>query len=177
LSTSREISDDLHDVGVKDFYLHVVSRDESGLKQQHIHSSNYLETRDVARDGCIGAALGLAAGLAGSALLAYFKPLGADVQVPGFVYLILIAAATLFGAWEGGLAGIGNESKKLARFHDDIAAGKYLILVYVRKHLESRVREMMERNHPDAALVAVDRHFINPFASPERIAPTSVHSV
>jgi hypothetical protein len=176
LSTSREISDDLHDVGVKDFYLHVVSQDETGLKQQHIHSSNYFETRDLVRDGCIGAILGFACGLIGVGLLAYFKPLGPDVTVPNFVNVILVAAATLFGAWEGGLAGIGSESKKLEKFHDDIAAGKYLVLVYVRKHLESRVREMMERKHPDAALVAVDRHFINPFASLQRISPPSVTS-
>ena len=176
LSTSREVSDDLHDVGVRDFYLHVVSRDESGLKQQHIHASNYLETRDLVRDGCIGAVLGFAAGLIGVGLLAYLKPLGADVVVPNFVYVILVAAVTLFGAWEGGLAGIGTENKKLEKFHDDIAAGKYLILVYVRKHLESRVRDMMERKHPDASLVAIDSHFINPFASLQRLGPDSVSS-
>jgi len=176
LSTSHDVSDDLHDVGIKDFYLHVISHDESGLKRQHIHAGNYLETRDVVRDGCIGAVLGLAAGLVGVGLLGYFKPLGSDVQVPTFVYVLLTALATLFGAWEGGLVGIANENKKLKRFHDDIAAGKYLILVYVRKHLEAQVREMMQRKHPDAALVAVDTHFVNPFVSPQGIAPTSIPS-
>jgi hypothetical protein len=176
LSTSHDVSDDLHGIGIKDFYLHVISRDESGLKQEHVHAGNYLETRDVVRDGCIGASLGLAAGLLGVGLLAYFKPLGPDVQVPMFVYIILTSVATLFGAWEGGLAGIANENKKLAKFHDDIAAGKYLILVYVRKHLESRVRDMMQQKHPDAALVAVDSHFINPFTAIQRIGQTSISS-
>jgi hypothetical protein len=173
LKTSRDVSDDLHDIGIKDFYLHVISQDESGLKREHVHSGNYLETRDVIRDGCIGAVMGLAAGLIGIGLLAYFKPLGADVQIPTFVYAILVAVATLFGAWEGGLVGIEKENKKLKRFHDDIAAGKYLILVYVRKHLESKVRDMMERKHADAALVAVDTHFVNPFASPQQVVHTS----
>jgi hypothetical protein len=176
LSTSHDVSDDLHAVGIKDFYLHVISKDESGLKQEHVHAGNYLETRDVVRDGCIGAALGLAAGLLGVGLLAYFKPLGPDVQIPMFVYIILTAVATLFGAWEGGLAGIANENKKLAKFHDEIAAGKYLILVYVRKHLESRVREMMQQKHPDAALIAVDSHFINPFTAIQRIGQPTVSS-
>jgi hypothetical protein len=176
LSTSRDVSDDLHEVGIKDFYLHVISKDESGLKQQHVHAGNYLETRDVVRDGLIGAAFGFVAGLIGIALLAYFQPLGPDVKIPLFVNAILVAAATLFGAWEGGLLGIANENKKLAKFHDDIAAGKYLILVYVRKHLEAKVREMMQKKHPDAALVAVDTHFINPFASPERTTQSSVPS-
>jgi hypothetical protein len=173
LSTSRDVSDDLHGIGIKDFYMHVISQDESGLKREHVHSGNYLETRDVVRDGCIGALMGLAIGLLGVGLLAYFKPLGNDVEIPGFVYAILTAVATLFGAWEGGLTGIANENKKLKRFHDDIAAGKYLILVYVRKSVEGKVREMMLKQHPDAALVAIDTHFVNPFASPKQIAQTS----
>ena len=80
LASTHDVSDDLHEVGVEDFYLHVICKDESGLKKQHIHSSNYLETLDVVRDGFIGAALGLAAGLIGVALLMYFDPFG---PIPG----------------------------------------------------------------------------------------------
>lgn len=173
LASTHDVSADLHQVGVKDFYLHVICKDECGLKKQHIHSSNYLETLDVVRDGFIGAALGFLAGLLGVALLMYFRPFGPEVEVPTFVYALLVGAATLFGAWEGGLAGIGAENKKLARFHDDIAAGKYLILVYVRKYQEATVRKMMQERHPDAELVAIDSHFINPFSSVRRVTETS----
>lgn len=170
LTSTQKISDDLHDVGVKDFYLHVISRDESGLKQQHIHSSNYLETLDIVRDGFIGAALGFVAGLIGIGLLMYFQPFGPTVQVPAYVYVILTGVATLFGAWVGGLTGIDSENNKLKRFHDDIAAGKYLILVYVRKYQEKSVLQVMAERHPEAVLKAVDTHFINPFSN---IAPAS----
>jgi hypothetical protein len=166
LSCTQDVSDDLHQAGVSDFYLHVISRDESGLKKQQIHSSNYLETLDVIRDGFIGAALGLLVGMIGIGLLMYFRPFGPDVQVPTFVYVILVLAATLFGAWEGGLTGIATENKKLSRFHDAIAEGKYLILVYVRRQQEDIVRKMMAERHPDAELVACDTHFINPFSTP-----------
>lgn len=176
LSSTHDVSDDLHQAGIKDFYLHVISRDECGLKKQHIHSSNYLETLDVIRDGFIGAALGFVVGLVGVGLLMYFQPFGANVQVPAFVYVILVGLATLFGAWEGGLTGIATENKKLSRFHDDIAAGKYLILVYVRKQREAAVRQMMQEKHPDAQLVAVDTHFINPFSSVARVSETSAPS-
>jgi hypothetical protein len=169
LASTHDVTDDLHAAGVEDFYLHVITKDESGLKQQHIHSSNYLETLDVVRDGFIGAALGFVIGLIGIALLMYFQPFGDHVQVPTFVYVILVGVATLFGAWEGGLTGIATENKKLARFHDDIEAGKYLILVYVRKHREEAVRRMMQERHPEAELVAVDTHFINPFSKVARV--------
>jgi hypothetical protein len=90
--------------------------------------------------------------------------------VPVYGYAILGAVATLFGAWEGGLAGIGAENKKLARFHDDIEAGKYLVLVYVRKQQEDSVTKMMKERHPEAELVAIDSHFINPFSKVSRLS-------
>jgi hypothetical protein len=171
LASAAQVSEDLHSVGVKDFYLHVISRDEHGLKKHQIHSSNYLETLDIVRDGFIGAALGFLIGLAGIGLLIYLRPFGAHV-VPAFVYAILVGVATLFGAWEGGLVGIDSEHKKLAKFHDDLIAGKYLILVYVRKHREAAVRKMMQEKHPDADLVAIDSHFVNPFSTIKRLPET-----
>jgi hypothetical protein len=162
LASTHQVSDDLHAVGVKDFYIHVVSKNESGLRQQQIHSSNYLETLDVLRVGLLGAAAGFVAGLAGVGLLKYFEPFGPDV--PTVVYAALTGVATLFGAWEGGLIGVAAENKKLARFHDAIEAGRYLILIYAFKEQEPAVREMMQRRHPEAEFVALDRYFLNPFS-------------
>ncbi|MDH4166491.1 MAG: hypothetical protein OEY13_09300 [Gammaproteobacteria bacterium] len=166
LDSTHVISDDLHEAGVKDFFVHVVSRDEAGLQQQHIHSSNYLETLDVVRDGIIGGVLGFVVGLIGVGLLDYFDPIG--VEIPAFVYYALVGVATLFGAWEGGLIGVGIENRKLAKFHDDIEAGKFLILIYALKEQEDRINKMMRERHPESELVAVDRHFINPFSTLKR---------
>ncbi|MBI4289875.1 MAG: hypothetical protein HY661_00180 [Betaproteobacteria bacterium] len=166
LSSTHQVSNDLHAAGVKDFFLHVVSKDESGLKQQHIHSSNYLETLDIVRDGLIGAGIGFVVGLAGAGLLIFFEPFGPDV--PAIAYVMAVVLVTMFGAWEGGLTGIATENKKLRRFHRDIEAGKYLILIYAWNEQEATVRAMMRTRHPEADLVAVDRHFINPFSDVAR---------
>lgn len=166
LDSTHQISDDLHAVGIKDYFLHVISRDEAGLRRQQIHSSNYLETLDVVRDGVIGGVAGFLVGLVGVWLIEYFDPFG--VEVPNLVYYAIVGVATLFGTWEGGLIGIGSENRKLARFHDDIGAGKFLILIYALRQQEPAVRRMMAERHPDAKLAAVDRHFINPFATPSR---------
>jgi hypothetical protein len=171
LGTTNQVSADLHAIGVRDFYLHVICRDHAGLKRHQIHSSNYFETLDIVRDGFIGAALGFMFGLAGVALLSLAKPFGEHV-VPMFVYAILVGAATLFGAWEGGLVGIDSENKKLIKFHDDLVAGKFLVLVYVRRHREQVVLKMMREQHPDAELVAVDSHFVNPFSNVSRVSRT-----
>ena len=93
-STSR-VSDDLHDVGIDDFFVHVIAKDESGLKKRHIHSGNYLETLDVVREGFLGAAIGMFAGVVGCVLLDNFGPFE---NIPWFVYVALTVVATLFGA-------------------------------------------------------------------------------
>ena len=168
LKSTQDISHDLHDVGINDFFVHVVCRDESGLKQQHIHSSNYLETLDLIRDGLIGGVAGFLVGLLGVWLLQHFAPFGPNVNVPSIVYYAIIGVATLFGAWEGGLIGVATENRKLAKFHDDLEAGKYLILIYALKVKEQAVRKMMRERHPESELVAVDSHYINPFSNLKR---------
>jgi hypothetical protein len=161
LVSTRNISDDLHSVGLDDWFIHVVSKDEAGLKRERIHSSNYLETMDLVRDGFIGANIGFIIGVIAAGLTMYFKPFGPSI--PGFIYLLIIVVATLFGAWEGGLLGVDSKNKKLQRFNDDIESGKYLILIYTRKNKESIIKELMLSKHPEAAHVATDRQFINPF--------------
>ncbi len=118
----------------------MIAKDESGLKKRHIHAGNYLETLDFIREGFLGAAIGLFAGVVGCILLDQFGPFK---NIPWFVYVALCGVATLFGAWEGGLIGVEKENKKLERFHEDIEAGRYLILIYARRDQESVVRHMM----------------------------------
>jgi len=161
LKSTHEVTDDLHEAGVRDFFVHVISKDESSLKQEHIHSSNYLETLDIVRDGFIGAALGFIAGLIGAGLLMFIEPFGPNF--PRIVLVLAIAVATMFGAWVGGLTGIATENKNLRKFHQDIESGKYLILVYTRKAQGAAVRALMRTKHPEAELAAVNTHFINPF--------------
>ena len=81
---------------------------------------------------------------------------------------LIVAVATMFGAWEGGLTGIATENKELHKFHHDIEAGKYLILVYARKEQGAAVRSMMREKHREVELVAVNKHFINPFSPVRR---------
>ncbi len=167
LKSTQQISDDLKEAGVSDLFIHVISKDESGLKKEHLHSSNYLETLDVLRNGGIGALIGFIVGVFAAGALMYFKPFGPNM--PEFVYLIIIGLLTLFGIWEGGLAGVACENRKLAMFHDDLENGKYLILIYVWKKQEQTVKDLMAKKHPEADLVATDIQYFNPFCPLKRI--------
>ena len=166
LVSTHQISDDLHAAGVEDWLVHVISRDEAGLKRDKLHSSNWLETTDLLRDGFIGANFGFIGGVLLAGAMMLFKPFGPEV--PGIVYFFMVVVATLFGAWAGGLIGFDSENRKIQRFHEDIENGKYLILIYAREGQREKIKAMMTERHPEARHVATDRHFINPFARPER---------
>jgi len=163
LDNTQSISDDLHEVGIDDWFIHVVSRDEAGLKREQIHSSNYLETLDLLRSGFIGANIGFIIGVIASALMMLLEPFGAGV-VPIYVYLIIIVFFTLFGSWQGGLYGVATENKKLERFREEINAGDYLVLIYAPKGQGEAVKTMMASKHPESRHVATDRQYINPFS-------------
>ena len=162
IDSSVTISEDLHEVGVHDWFIHVISKDEGGLKKNKLHSSNYLETLDFIRTGFIGANIGFIIGVIASGVILAFEPFGPNF--PKFAYFAITAFTTLFGAWEGGLYGVATENRKLARFHDDIEAGKYLFLIYARRGKGEAVKEMMAKKHPESRHVATDKHFISPFS-------------
>lgn len=162
LDVSQKVSDDLHEAGLLDWYLHVIGKDETGLFQKHIHSSNYLETLDLYRGTTIGGFFGFLFGWILVGLAAYYEPYGTPLS--NTVYFLIILFFTLFGVWEGGLYGVDSENKKIKPFHDEIETGKFLVLVYAAKEEEEAIIGMMRKKHPESKLVATDKHFINPFS-------------
>lgn len=162
LKSTQQISDDLHAIGIDDWFLHIHSKDESGLVKEHLHSSNYLESLDFIREGFIGASIGFVAGLAMAGLASVTDPFGTPIPLIGYAAIVFLV--TCFGAWVGGLTGTMQTNKKIARFHDDINAGKYLVLIYAKEHQVGKIQEMMTQKHAEATFAAVDPHFLNPFA-------------
>ena len=165
-STDR-ISHDLHDAGVSDWLVHVLSKNEAGLYKRHIHSANYIERLDIVRDGLVGAAIGFGISLLVVLFLLIVEPFGPNM--PWVAYLAIIAVLSMFGAWVGGLTGIASENKKMDKFHDDLESGKYLIIIYARKTEEDKVKELMGRLHPESDLAGVDSNFYNPFTTVQRV--------
>jgi hypothetical protein len=89
--------------------------------------------------------------------------------MPNIVYYAVTGFFTMFGAWEGGLTGIAIENKKTSLFHDDLESGNYLIMIYTKKASEDLVREVMQTQHQEAELAAVDESFYNPLKGLKRI--------
>ncbi len=172
LESTRAVSDDLHRVGIKDWFIHVVSNDEAGLKRERIHSSNYVETLDFVRTGLLGAYIGFFVGMFGAFLIMATQIFGTNTPVS--TYFAVMLFGTMFGAWMGGMLGFGVESKKLSQFHEDIQSGQFLILIYSRKGSGETIKAMMREKHPESEHVATDKNFISPFSEVNRIATPPV---
>lgn len=167
LESTRKINEDLHQSCVKHWFVHVLSKDENGLQRYKIHSSNYLEQLDTLRFGIIGAMTGLLVGILIALLVDRLKLFGTDMPSAGYIGIIVFFI--LFGAWEGGLMGIATENRKIALFHNELEAGAYLILIYAKEACEEIVRNLMETQHPEAKLVAVDASFYNPLTKLQKL--------
>lgn len=166
LTSAQKISADLHEAGVDDWFIHVISKDDSGLKKEQIHSGNYIEKLDILRYGIIGAVIGFICGLVVAGIMIVTEPFGSEAK--NIIYYAVIILLTCFGAWSGGLTGVASENKKIAAFNSDIETGKYLILIYARSERENIVKEMMLEKHPESTLEAIDKNFYNPLSGLKR---------
>lgn len=161
LDSTEQISNDLHQEGISDWNFHVLSKDEAGLYRRHIHSANYPQRLDIIRNAERGAILGLIGALFTTGYVIIAEPFGANQS--GLVYVAIFGFVTLFGAWAGGLAGIARENQKIAQYHDEIEAGKFLIMIDVPAGDQGRVQAVMAQKHPEAQLQRIGSTLINPF--------------
>ncbi len=157
IDSADQIASDMHNEGITDWNFHVVSKDQDGLHSHHINSAHYWQQFDLVHTALRGTLIGAAAGL----LLGFTVNVAAGFGWLSVPLLVLIGA--LFGGWLGAFLGLYHENYKISRFHDDIEAGKYLIMVDVHKDKEAQIRAVMERHHPEAALSGEDSTLINPF--------------
>lgn len=152
----------LKEEGISDWNFHVLSRDGIGLYQHGIHAATAYQELDVVhsgeRWGLIGALIGLALGGIGY----WLQPLPWDVDVLTVGLVTLVGG--LFGAWQGAVAGLSRQSYKIARFRDDLAARRHLVMVDVNDHNRARVRELMNVRFPSVTFRGGDTTWISPFA-------------
>lgn len=161
IDSTEQISTDLHSAGITHWNFHVLSKDEAGLYQRQIHRANYFQRLDIVRNAERGAMLGLLAGIYGMVFINTSEPFGPN---PGMLaYFTVLFVLTLFGAWTGGLAGLGVENQKIRQYHDELEAGKYLILIDVKVGEEDRVHDLMSQKHPEAQFKRIGSTLINPF--------------
>ena len=160
----EEVSKDLHEHGITYWNFCVHSKDEVGLHKRRVHSASYLQQRDVIRHGERGAIIGFLIAVVAVLFVMFAKPFGTETH-PLF-YVAIFGFITLFGAWAGGLHGLATENQSIAKFHDEVAAGKHLLMIDVKKEKEPSVKQLMQDNHPEAQFKGSESTFILPFSCP-----------
>lgn len=159
LAATQRIADALHRAGLKSWNFHVLSRDEAGLYQRHIHSGNPIHWRDVIRSGERGALIGFAIGLWLGVIAIMLMDLSDNAQLA--VQFGVTLVPTLFGAWVGGLVGLSNENYKIQRFHGELESGRHLLLIDIDRSFVPMVRKLM--SHFPAFEAGSDSPAILPF--------------
>lgn len=173
LQTTREVSDAIHAEGISDHDFHVVSRDEAGLYTHRIHSATTYQQLDVIHTGERWALAGGAIATIAVVMLHVFSPWGFQPSLLAGAALILLGG--LFGAWQGGMIGMSRENYKLAPFHQDLEAGRHLIMVDLPRDREGDVREGLRLRFPTLRPGGEDSTLINPFESPPKIYLQNTH--
>jgi hypothetical protein len=148
------ISDDLDDLeiiehqlegaGVTTPQIHVLSEDDAGVKAHHLNDVEAVLRKDVVQGTERGAVVGI---LGAVAILGVTWATGmADTITwvpPIFLSLIILGFCT----WEGGLIGISEPHKDVARFKDTLHSGKHVLVVDVHENQESILSRVIGQ-HP-----------------------------
>ena len=173
LATTEQVSQAVHGAGTTDWNFHAVSCDEAGLYRHHIHSAMPYQELDFVHTGVAwaigGGALGLLLGLVARAM----QPL--PVHIDGLAVGLLALVCGAFGGWLGGMIGLSRENYKLAPFHAQLAAGKTLVLIDVKKQHALEIQSLIRDRFPRAQYAGVDSTFINPFDRPRVVYQQITH--
>ncbi len=160
----EQVSKDLHEHGITYWNFCVHSKDEVGLHKRRVHSASYLQQREVIRHGERGAIIGFIIATLAVLYVMVGKPFGEETHI--LVYIAIFGFITMFGAWAGGLSGLATENQSIAKFHDDVTAGKHLLMIDVKKEKEESVKQLMQKNHSEAEYKGSESTFILPFTCP-----------
>lgn len=148
------ISDDLEDLevierqleaaGVTSPQIHVLSRDDAGLEEHHLHQVEAVLKKDVVK----GTELGAVVGVIGAILVLVLAWISGLTETYTWIPAIFLAIVVLgFCTWEGGLIGIQEPHTDFRRFQQDLDAGRHILFVDVDPEQESILRSVVSE-HP-----------------------------
>lgn len=152
----------LSQLGVVESNLHVLSRDEEGLKKHHLNAATPIHELDILRYGergfVIGAVLSAIVITLVNIYTGWFQMFGA-LGVLSMAFLIVG-----FMTWIGGFVGVQSENYKIRRFHNEIVAGAYLLMVDVYPRQRTQVEASM-RQQANVTKAGEDSTLVMPFDS------------
>lgn len=126
--------------------IHCLARRDIELGKLPVAS--FLQKTDTVHGAETGMVIGGIAGVIGGALVIFFPPAGAPLQL--VTVLITGVMGALFGTWVASMVGTAVPNSRLARFGADIDRGKVLMMVDVPFTRSKEVADLVVRRHPEA---------------------------
>lgn len=171
LPTTEKLVQALRERGMAEGSYHVLAYDDDGVVRRHLHNATIWQRRDLVHWGERGLMLGLLVGTVFALWLALAKPLGVGLSWLAFGFVI--ALITAFGTWVGGFIGISHENYKVEPFHDDLQAGRCLLMIDVTDvPTAAGLRAWVAANWPGARFELEETGVVEPF---ERHVPIGHH--
>ncbi len=148
------ISNDLDDLealekeleaeGVLTPQIHVLSKNDAGLEQHHLHEVHDFMKKDVVHSTLKAALIGLGVSVL-AILLAYASGLPDVVGWVPFIFLSIILLG--FCTWEGGMWGIQEPNSRFRQFQEALQQGKHVFVVDAETEQQAMIKEVTGR-HP-----------------------------
>ena len=138
------IERDLEAAGVATPQIHVLSEDEAGVEEHHLHTVEGVLKKDVVHGTELGAVVGVVGGAA-IILLAWFSGLTETYTWVPAIFLAVIVVG--FCTWEGGLIGIQEPHLDFQRFQEHLHEGKHVLFVDIAQDQEELLHKVAS-SHP-----------------------------
>jgi hypothetical protein len=153
LDELEAVENELEQQGISTPQIHVLSEDDAGVEQHHLHEVQAVLKKDVVHSTEMGALIGL---LAAAMILstAYFLDVMETVGVMPFVFLAVVVIG--FCAWEGGLMGIQEPHQQFKRFQQALKEGKHIFFVDTEQGQELALARVVQA-HPQLQLAGVGK--------------------
>lgn len=147
LDNAHAITSDLRDAGIVDWSARVYSKKPGGTDIFTVCSGSHRHPLDMPRVGLPGVLAGFLFGLLTAALLDSYRLFG--TVMPLNAYLGLTLFWSVFGAWEGGLAAIFAERRKIALLRDELDTGRSLLLICAEPADAAAIESLVSDRHPE----------------------------
>jgi hypothetical protein len=138
------VENDLEAAGVTTPQIHVLSEDDAGVEQHHLHEVEAVLKKDVVHGTERGALIGVIGAVIVLAL-AWFSGLTETYTWVPAIFLAIIVLG--FCTWEGGLIGIQEPHVDFKRFRDELKQGRHVLFVDVDPEQEAILRRIVA-SHP-----------------------------
>ena len=139
LDDLETVERDLETAGVTTPQIHVLSEDDAGVENHHLHEVEAVLKKDVVHGTELGALVGVVGAVA-VLLLAWASGLTETYTWVPAIFLAIIVLG--FCTWEGGLIGIQEPHVDFRRFQEDLHAGKHILFVDVDPEQEDALRRV-----------------------------------